>query len=47
MSFISPFEIEDGCNIISEHTLGKGMEFNHQEDTDNDEGRIVTLAKIR
>ena len=46
VSFISPFDIEDDCMLISEHSFGRGMEF-FSGDTENDaEGDAMPLATI-
>ena len=46
VSFISPFDIEDGCMLISEHSFGRGMEFFNGDRENDAEGDAMPMARI-
>ena len=46
VSFISPFDIEDGCTLISEHIFGRGMKFFSGDTEDDAEGDAMPFATI-
>ena len=46
MSFTSPFDIEDGCTLISEHIFGRGMKFFSGDTEDDAEGDAMPFATI-